>query len=133
MRTIDVKTERKTQLVDITKAVQEALGEPNGASAALVYVPHTTAGVTINEGADPAVARDFEAALEKIVEDGWRWQHVEDPDGPNAPSHIRASLMSPEVLVPLDDGKLALGRWQGIFFCEFDGPRERKVYVTALT
>jgi secondary thiamine-phosphate synthase enzyme len=132
VRVIDVKTERKTQLVDITKAVQEALGDPNGASAALVYVPHTTAGVTINEHADPAVARDFEAALQKIVEDGWRWQHVEDPDGPNAPSHIRASLMSPEVLVPLDDGKLALGRWQGIFFCEFDGPRERKVYVTAL-
>ena len=133
MRVIDVKTDRRTQLVDITKAVQDALGDTNGASAALVYVPHTTAGVTINEGADPAVARDFEAALEKIVEDGWRWQHVEDPDGPNAPSHIRASLMSPEVLVPLDDGKLALGRWQGIFFCEFDGPRERKVYVTALT
>src|ERR687885_582807 len=92
-----------------------------------------SAGVAINEGADPAVARDFEAALEKIVEDGWRWQHVEDPDGPNAPSHIRASLMSPEVLVPLDGGKLALGRWQGIFFCEFDGPRERQVYVTALS
>src|SRR5919199_1657192 len=90
-------------------------------------------GGAINEGADPAVARDFEAALEKIVEDGWRWQHVEDPDGPNAPSHIRASLMSPEVLVPLDGGKLALGRWQGIFFCEFDGPRERQVYVTPLT
>ena len=132
MRVIDVKTERKTQLVDITRAVQEALGEPNGASAALVYVPHTTAGVTINEGADPAVARDFEAALQKIVEDGWRWEHIEDPDGPNAPSHIRASLMSPEVLVPLDDGRLALGTWQGIFFCEFDGPRERKVYVTPL-
>jgi secondary thiamine-phosphate synthase enzyme len=133
VRTISVKTERKTQLVDITRDVQEALGEVNGASAALVYVPHTTAGVTINEGADPAVARDFEAALQKIVEDGWGWQHVEDPDGPNAPSHIRASLMSPEVLVPLDSGKLALGRWQGIFFCEFDGPRERKVYVTALS
>ena len=129
MRVIDVRTERKTQLVDITNAVQDALGDRNGAAAALVYVPHTTAGVTINEGADPAVARDFEAALEKIVEDGWRWQHVEDPDGPNAPSHIRASLMSPEVLVPLDDGKLALGRWQGIFFCEFDGPRERKVIM----
>ena len=133
MRVIDVKTERKTQLVDITKAVQDALDDSNGASAALVYVPHTTAGVTINEGSDPAVARDFEAALEKIVEDSWRWQHVEDPDGPNAPSHIRASLMSPEVLVPLDSGRLALGRWQGIFFCEFDGPRERKVYVTPLT
>ncbi len=133
MRRITVKTERRTQLVEITRQVQEALDDANGATAALVYVPHTTAGVTINEHADPAVARDFEAALEKIVEDGWRWQHVEDPDGPNAPSHIRASLMSPEVLVPLDDGKLALGRWQGIFFCEFDGPRERQVYVTPLT
>jgi secondary thiamine-phosphate synthase enzyme len=133
MRRITVRTERRTQLVDITQQVQEALGDLNGASAALVYVPHTTAGVTINEHADPAVARDFEAALEKIVQDGWGWQHVEDPDGPNAPSHIRASLMSPEVLVPLDNGKLALGRWQGIFFCEFDGPRERQVYVTPLS
>jgi secondary thiamine-phosphate synthase enzyme len=133
MRRITVRTERRTQLVDITRQVQEALAKTNGASAALVYVPHTTAGVTINEHADPAVARDFEAALEKIVQDGWGWQHVEDPDGPNAPSHIRASLMSPEVLVPLDDGELALGRWQGIFFCEFDGPRERQVYVTPLT
>jgi secondary thiamine-phosphate synthase enzyme len=97
-----------------------------------VYVPHTTAGVTINEGADPAVAQDLESALEKVVDDGWEWKHVEDPDGPNAPSHIRASLMSPQILVPLDEGKLALGTWQGIFFCEFDGPRDRKVYVTAL-
>jgi thiamine phosphate synthase YjbQ (UPF0047 family) len=92
---IRLKTDRRTQLVDITKQVQDALGETNGAAAALVYVPHTTAGVTINEGADPAVAA--------------------------------------EILVPLDEGKLALGTWQGIFFCEFDGPRDRKVYVTALS
>jgi secondary thiamine-phosphate synthase enzyme len=130
---ISLKTERRTQLVDITQLVQEALGQLNGAAAALVYVPHTTAGVTINEGADPAVAQDLEAALEKVVDDGWDWKHVEDPDGPNAPSHIRASLMSPQILIPLDDGKLALGKWQGIFFCEFDGPRERKVYVTPLS
>jgi secondary thiamine-phosphate synthase enzyme len=130
---ISLKTERRTQLVDITRQVQEALGPLNGAAAALVYVPHTTAGVTINEGADPAVAQDLEAALEKVVDDGWDWKHVEDPDGPNAPSHIRASLMSPQILIPLDDGKLALGKWQGIFFCEFDGPRERKVYVTPLS
>jgi secondary thiamine-phosphate synthase enzyme len=129
---IRLQTERRTQLVDITKRVQEALDVTNGAAAALVYVPHTTAGVTINEGADPAVAQDLEAALEKVVDDRWDWKHVEDPDGPNAPSHIRASLMSPQILVPLDGGKLALGTWQGIFFCEFDGPRERKVYVTAL-
>jgi secondary thiamine-phosphate synthase enzyme len=129
---IRLKTDRKTQLVDITEQVQRALGDTNGAAAALVYVPHTTAGVTINEGADPLVARDLEAALQKVVDDTWDWKHVEDPDGPNAPSHVRASLMSPQILVPLRDGKLALGRWQGIFFCEFDGPRERKVYVTAL-
>jgi secondary thiamine-phosphate synthase enzyme len=130
---IRLKTDRRTQLVDITRLVQDALATSNGAAAALVYVPHTTAGVTINEGADPAVAQDLESALEKVVDDGWEWKHVEDPDGPNAPSHIRASLMSPQILVPLDDGKLALGTWQGIFFCEFDGPRDRKVYVTALS
>jgi secondary thiamine-phosphate synthase enzyme len=130
---IRLQTERRTQLVDITQRVQEALGSVNGAAAALVYVPHTTAGVTINEGADPAVAQDLEAALEKVVDDRWDWKHVEDPDGPNAPSHIRASLMSPQILIPLDDGKLALGKWQGIFFCEFDGPRERKVYITPLS
>src|SRR5437764_70899 len=131
MQEITLRTERRTQLVDITTQVQEALGPTNGAAAALVYVPHTTAAVTINEGADPAVARDLESALEKVVDDDWEWKHVEDPDGPNAPSHIRSSLISPQVLVPLDEGKLALGTWQGIFFCEFDGPRERKVYVTA--
>ena len=103
----------------------------DGAAAALVYVPHTTAGVTINEDIDPALSGDLETAMEKIVEDGWAWKH-DDDDGPNAPSHMRASLMSPEVLVPLDEGKLALGRYQGIFFCEFDGPRDRKVYVTTL-
>jgi len=132
MREISLRTERKTQFVDITSKVQDALGDTNGAAAALVYVPHTTAGVTINEGADPAVAADLESALQHVVDDEWEWKHVEDPDGPNAPSHVRASLMSPQILVPLDDGRLALGTWQGIFFCEFDGPRERKVYVTPL-
>ena len=132
MQEISLKTERKTQLVNITDQVQAALGESNGAAAALVYVPHTTAGVTINEHADPLVAQDLENAMQKIVDDGWDWKHVEDPDGPNAPSHVRASLTSTQILVPLRDGKLALGRWQGIFFCEFDGPRDRKVFVTTL-
>jgi secondary thiamine-phosphate synthase enzyme len=128
---ITLRTERRTQLLDITEQVEAALNAVNGAAAALVYVPHTTAGVTINEDIDPVLANDLEQAMEKIVEDGWSWRH-DDADGPNAPSHMRASLMSPEVLVPLQEGKLALGRYQGIFFCEFDGPRERKVYVTAL-
>jgi secondary thiamine-phosphate synthase enzyme len=132
VREITLKTERRTQLVDITAEVESALNGANGAAAALVYIPHTTAGVTINEDIDPVLAKDLESAMEKIVEDGWSWGH-DDADGPNAPSHMRASLMSPEVLVPLSEGKLALGRYQGIFFCEFDGPRDRKVYVTALS
>jgi secondary thiamine-phosphate synthase enzyme len=130
---ISLKTDRKTQLLNITEQVQAALGEPNGAAAALIYIPHTTAGVTITEHADPFVAEDLENALQKVVDDGWPWKHVDDPDGPNAPSHVRASLMSPQILVPLRDGKLALGPWQGIFFCEFDGPRDRKVFVTPLS
>ena len=132
MQEISLKTERKTQLLNITEQVQAALGDTNGAAAALVYVPHTTAGVTINEHADPLVAEDLENALQKVVNDAWDWKHTEDPDGPNAPSHVRASLMSTQILIPIRDGKLALGRWQGIFFCEFDGPRDRKVFVTPL-
>ena len=132
MREIGLETDRKTQLLDITREVEAALDGANGASAALVYVPHTTAGVTIQEHADPAVARDLEAATERIVGDDWGWQHVEDGEE-NAPSHVRAALVGPHVLIPVADGKLALGTWQGIFFCEFDGPRRRKVYVTPLT
>jgi secondary thiamine-phosphate synthase enzyme len=131
LQELDVKTERKTQAVDITRGVREAVQDANGASAALVYVPHTTAGVTINENIDPDLRDDLEMALEKIVADGWGWRH-DDADGPNAPAHVRASLVSPQVLIPVRDGELALGRYQGIFFCEFDGPRERKVYITTL-
>ena len=133
MQEISLKTDRKTQLVDITKQVQAALDGANGASAALVYVPHTTAGVTINEGADPLVGEDIESALQKVVHEDWQWKHTEDPDGPNAPSHVRATLTGSQVLIPLRDGQLALGRYQGIYFCEYDGPRDRKVYVASLT
>jgi secondary thiamine-phosphate synthase enzyme len=132
VREISVSTERRTQLLEITAQVQEALADADGAAAVLVFVPHTTAGLTINEHADPAVARDFEAALERMVGDDWGWEHVEAGEE-NAPSHIRASLLGPQVVVPVEEGRLALGTWQGIFFCEFDGPRSRKVYVTPLT
>ena len=130
MRTFTLRTERQSQLVDITRLVREALDGRHG-SAVLVYVPHTTAGVTINEHADPMVARDFEMALERIVERGWDWKHYEEGED-NAPSHFRAALMGPQVLVPIRDGALALGTWQGIFFCELDGPRTRTVYVSVL-
>ena len=131
MREIDLQTERKTQLLEITREVEAALNGVNGASAALVFVPHTTAGVTINEYADPLVGRDFEMALERIAPREWDWQHFEEGED-NAPSHVRAALMGPQVLVPFRDGELALGTWQGIFFCELDGPRTRSVYVTVL-
>ncbi len=133
MQELSLQTDRKTQLVDITRQVQEALADVNGASAALVYVPHTTAGVTINEGADPLVGEDIESALQKVVVEDWQWKHTEDPDGPNAPSHVRATLTGSQVLIPLRDGRLALGTYQGIYFCEYDGPRQRKVYVTTLS
>jgi secondary thiamine-phosphate synthase enzyme len=131
VRELRIITDRHTQLLDITGEVRDAIRDASG-SAVLVYVPHTTAGLTINEHADPMVARDFEMALEKIAPEGWGWRHLEEGEE-NAPSHIRASLMGPQVLVPLrDDGGLALGTWQGIFLCELDGPRTRSVYVTVL-
>ena len=132
MREIQVQTERKTQLVNITEQVRDSLEGGGGASAVLVYVPHTTAGVVINEKIDPDLLEDFEEAFRKLVAEEWTWRHV-DADGPNAPSHVRASLASPQVLIPLQDGELALGTYQGIFFCEFDGPRTRKAYVATLS
>jgi secondary thiamine-phosphate synthase enzyme len=132
VREIDLETQRKTQLVEITREVEAAVNGDGDARAALIFVPHTTAGVTINEHADPAVARDLEAAMERMVREDWGWQHIEAGEE-NAPSHVRAALAGPQVLVPLEKGRLALGTWQGIFFCEFDGPRKRKVYVTPLS
>jgi secondary thiamine-phosphate synthase enzyme len=131
VREIRLRTARRSQLIEVTDDVRSAV-EGSGGSAVLVYVPHTTAGVTINERVDPDLLTDVEDALRCIVGDDWPWRH-DDQDGPNAPSHVRASLMGPSVVIPLrDDGSLALGTWQGIFFCEFDGPRDRTVYVTVL-
>jgi len=123
-------TERKTQLIDITGRVKEAVDGRSG-SAVLVYVPHTTAAITINEKIDPALVADLERAFEKVVGDDWGWVH-DDADGPNGPSHGRASVAGAQVLIPLREGKPALGRYQAIFLCEFDGPKPRSVYVTVL-
>ncbi len=130
-RDFEVRTERKTQAIEITRDVRQALEGAGDASAALVYVPHTTAGLVVQEHADPAVARDVERALERIVGDDWGWEHVEAGEE-NAPSHVRAALTATSVVIPVRGGELALGTWQGIFFCEFDGPRRRTVSVTAL-
>jgi secondary thiamine-phosphate synthase enzyme len=130
VKEIRIHTDRRTQLIDITQQVREALNGGAG-SALLVYVPHTTAAVTINEKIDPDLVEDLEGAFETLVGDDWRWTH-DDKDGPNGPSHGRASVVGPQVLVPLRDGELGLGTYQGIFFCEFDGPRSRSVYVSVL-
>jgi secondary thiamine-phosphate synthase enzyme len=130
METISVRTERHSQLLDITRDVRQAVAGENGA-AVLVYVPHTTAAVTINEKIDPVLVEDLERAFEKIVKDGWGWRH-DDADGPNGPSHGRASVSGAQVLIPLRDGAPALGRYQAIFLCEFDGPKPRSVYVSVL-
>ena len=130
-REFEVTTERKTQAIEITRQVREALAGAADAAAALVYVPHTTAGLVVQEHADPAVARDLERALERVVGNDWGWEHIEAGEE-NAPSHVRAALTATSVVVPVHEGKVALGTWQGIFFCEFDGPRRRTVSVTAL-
>jgi len=127
---ISLTSERGTQLIDITERVREAVDGATG-TAVLVYVPHTTAGVTINEKIDPDLVEDLERAFEKIVADDWGWAH-DDKDGPNGPSHGRATVAGAQVLVPLREGALALGRYQAIFLCEFDGPKARSVYVSVL-
>jgi secondary thiamine-phosphate synthase enzyme len=127
---ISLTSERRTQLIDITDRVRAAVAGAEGA-AVLVYVPHTTAAVTINEKIDPDLVADLERAFEKVVGDDWGWVH-DDADGPNGPSHGRASVAGAQVLIPLRDGEPALGRYQAVFLCEFDGPKARSVYVTVL-
>jgi secondary thiamine-phosphate synthase enzyme len=132
MRTLVLHTDRKTQLVDVTASVREALEGETG-TAVLLFVPHTTAGIVIQasgEGAT-AVAADIEAALERIVDESWEWKHVDEGDR-NPWSHVRSALTASSITIPLEDGELALGNLQTIFFCEFDGPRERRVHVAVL-
>ena len=130
MRELSYDTGRKTQLIDVTEDVRSAVDGADGA-AVLVYVPHTTAAVTINEKIDPVLVEDLERAFERVVGDDWGWRH-DDKDGPNGPSHGRASVAGSQVLVPLRGGELALGRYQAIFLCEFDGPKPRSVFVSVL-
>jgi secondary thiamine-phosphate synthase enzyme len=123
--TINVKTRSRIEMVDITSLVQKEISKsksPDG--LCLVYVPHTTAGITINEGADPAVCKDVMDKLNELVPANAGYRHMEG----NADSHIKASLMGSSVHVMVENGHLVLGTWQKIFFCEFDGPRSRRVY-----
>ncbi len=125
-QTIAVQTHQHSQMIDITAQVQQAVRESGvQEGVALVYCPHTTAGLTINENADPSVAADILETLEKMVP--WRanYRHTEG----NAAAHVKSSLLGHALTVPVQGGRLALGTWQGVFFCEFDGPRSRRVLV----
>lgn len=128
--TLSVRTNEKTQFVDVTSMVQDALGSQRvSEGACLVYVPHTTAGVTINESADPSVQADIVKELNAIVPFQDDYAHAEG----NSAAHIKASIVGPSVMIPVRDGRLALGTWQGIYLAEFDGPRTRSIYVQLLS
>ncbi len=125
--TLHIHSDRRTEFVDITTQVAASL-EEDGLEDGLctVYVPHTTAGVTINEAADPAVKRDILMVLNRIIPFDDGYTHTEG----NSAAHIKASLMGSSVAIPVIKGKLSLGTWQGIYFCEFDGLRNRSIYCT---
>ncbi|MBR0397062.1 MAG: YjbQ family protein [Eubacterium sp.] len=124
-----VRTDKHTEMIDITRQVQGVVREKNvDRGICVVYVPHTTAAITINENADPDVVRDFTMEINKLVpwEDGYR--HAEG----NSAAHLKASMIGFSQTILIEDGRLVLGTWQGIYFCEFDGPRSRKVYVKVI-
>ena len=126
METLRVRTGRRTQLVDVTGLLKSAV-EASGVDSGIcyVYVPHTTAAVTINEHADPDVATDLEGVFDRLVPHAGPYRHSEG----NTDSHAKAVMVGASQVIFVEEGKLLLGRWQGIFLCEFDGPRERKIFV----
>jgi len=129
LHTLRISTRSRAELIDITAQVQDVV-KKSGISEGIcvVYVPHTTAGITINEGADPDVRRDILEQLERLVPRDGSYRHVEG----NADAHIKASILGSSVLIPVSGGRLSLGTWQAVFFAEFDGPRSRRVLVQVM-
>jgi len=126
MKIIQVRSHLKEEFLDITSNIKDIVASSGiKTGRCLIYVPHTTAAVTINENADPSVRADIISALNNIVPDSWPYKHLEG----NSPAHIKASLIGSTETIIIEEGKLVLGTWQGIFLCEFDGPRIRKVYL----
>jgi len=124
--TLSVNTRNRSEMIDITSRIEEELkrsGLKDG--VCFLFVPHTTAGITINESADPSVATDIQAMLNKLIPWEGSYRHLEG----NSAAHIKSSLIGNSVMVFVESGHLKLGTWQGIFFCEFDGPRSRKLYI----
>jgi secondary thiamine-phosphate synthase enzyme len=129
VRTLSIRTSRRTELKDITTEVEKAVRESGVKSGVCyLYVPHTTAGVLINEGDDPAVASDIEATLDRVIPHTGNYTHAEG----NSDSHIKTTLTGSSETVFIENGRLSLGRWQAIFFAEFDGPRSRELHLKIL-
>ena len=129
MESISIKSKARTELIDITGQIQQTVASAGVSDGlAFIYVPHTTAGLTINEGADPAVQRDIISVLNEIVPWEYDYHHLEG----NSPAHIKSSLVGSGIQVIFEDRQLCLGTWQKIFFCEFDGPRNRKAWIKLL-
>ena len=124
--TMSITTRSRSEMIDITSKVEEELNKSGLTDGVCVlFVPHTTAGITINEGADPSVVADIQAMLNRLVPWEGSYRHLEG----NSAAHIKSSLVGNSVIVLVESGRLKLGTWQGIFFCEFDGPRSRKVHI----
>jgi len=126
MEKIDVKTSKRVELIDITDRIQSIVNKSKVKDGVcFIFCPHTTAGLTINENADPSVRSDIITTLKKLIPENAGYAHSEG----NADSHIKSSLFGPSLTVFVEDGQLALGTWQGIYFCESDGPRSRQVWI----
>jgi secondary thiamine-phosphate synthase enzyme len=130
LKSINIKTKTRTEFIDITEAIQNLIHESkikNG--ICLVYVPHTTAGILINEGADPSVQRDIQKTLARLVPFEGDYSHAEG----NAPAHIKSILTGTSQSIIIEGGRLHLGTWQSVFFCEFDGPRHRQILIKLIS
>ena len=123
---LTVKSRKQTELIDITAKIRDVvLSADIGQGLCMLYVPHTTAAITINESADPSVKEDILMIIDKVIPWKAGYRHLEG----NSPAHIKSTLVGSSELIAIENNRLVLGTWQGIFFCEFDGPRTRKVHV----
>jgi len=126
---LNIKTTSKVEIIDITNAIKDAISKLNkNDGIVLVYVPHTTAGITINENYDPMVGADILNILDRIAPNNLNYKHIEG----NADAHIKASLIGSSIMLILENGEIKIGKWQGILFCEFDGPRNREVWIKVI-
>lgn len=123
MESITISSRKKVELIDITKEIESLLPPKDG--ICIVYVPHTTAGIIVNEGADPAVKDDILEIFQRLAPDNFSYKHLEG----NSPGHVKSSLTGPSLILIVEKGRLVLGTWQRVFFAEYDGPRTRKVYI----